>query len=102
MARSLTIYNSEHFDRRNGSHEIRQNLLVAAGYTVLSFSLTIVMVANILEFGKAELAWTQRAFHLALMLGQLQQFLISAAMTRVNRQITDALGQLQSTVESRK
>lgn len=102
MARSLTIYNTEHFSRLNRPRAIGQNLLQAAGYTTLAFSLIIVLVLNLLAFGNVELEWHERAFHLGLMLGQMQQLFIFAAMSRKNRQITNALEKLQRTVTNRK
>lgn len=102
LARTLTVYNSEQYDRSNSPQEIGVTVLLAAGFTMLQLSLVIMMVVNILKVIDAELDWTVRAFHLALMLGQIQQFLIAASMTRENRQIADAFEHLQRIVESRK
>lgn len=101
LARSLTVYNAENF-RLGGddTRKIRRNLMLVIGCTALFFSVAVMSSLNGWTCFLPGLEWSERAFNLTLMLCLVQQLVIFTAMTRKNQQITNALEQLQRTVDS--
>lgn len=102
LARTLTIFNPENFNRNQHRHAIWRNILRAIGCITLLISLATVASLNCWTCFLPERGWSDRASHLALMLGQLQGVFVFAAMTRKNRRITGALQQLQQTIDIRE
>lgn len=102
FARTLAIYNADNYSWMNGGQVIRRNVVRAMWCTAFLLSLIVVSVLNAWTTFVLEGDLNERAFHLALMLGQLQQVFIYTSMTTKNREINAVLEQLQRTVDSRK
>lgn len=100
FARSLTVYNSDNFDHTNDRRAFRWNILRAIGCTVPYSASVVVLLSCWLFFALAS-DWNERIFYLVIFLSLLQQLFIALAMIKRNRQITDALGQLQTTIDAR-
>lgn len=102
LAHTLTVYNSENFSRDHSTRIIGQNILQAVANSAKYFSMIAVSSMYIWMFYALEMDWAERAFFIGLMLSQMQQVFIYAAMTKENRQIICALDQLQQTIDKRK
>lgn len=102
LARSLTVYNADNFRRSNSRHVLGQNICYVIGCTALFLSVSVMSSVNCWTCFLPGLEWSERAYNLALMMCLVQQLVIFTTMTTKNRQIVDALQQLQRTVDSRK
>lgn len=103
IARSLAVYNSENFSHTNYDRRtIGRNLFHATRFTVLFVAIMAISTMNGWNCFLPGLDWSQRAYHLVLMLCLVQQLFIFASMTKRNRRISDALEHLQKTVDNRK
>lgn len=103
LAHSLTIYNTKHFNyNENGLLALILNILRALVYTALVSTLAILACFNCRWVFLPRIEWSERAFHLAMLLVLIQQLFIFVTMTQKNHQISDTLEQLQRTVNSRK
>lgn len=103
LARSLTVYNVDHFNRNNnGLLQIMGSAFRALGYTALVSTLAILACFNCRWCFLPRIEWSERAFHLVMMLVLIQQLVIFTTMTNKNRKIVDTVHLLQKTVNSRK
>lgn len=101
VARSLAVYNSENFDRNKTRRAFTRSVLDAIRYTVLFVAMSAITTMNGWNCFLPGLDWSQRAYHLVVMLCLVQQLFIFTSMTKRNRQISDALEHLQRTVDAR-
>lgn len=99
LARSLAVYNLNHF---NGKCAIKRTLLDAIGWTGMYISILAVSAMNCWACFDPASNWSDRAYHLVVMLCLIQQLFIAIAMTKENGNISDALEQLQQTVNNRE
>lgn len=102
IARTLTVYDSENFGRHNDRSVFMQNILRAIGYSGLILTLAILACFNCRWVFLPGIEWSERAFHLAMMLVLIQQLVIFSSTTNKSRRIIDFVKQLQQSVNSRR
>lgn len=102
IARTLTVYDSENFAGSNNRRVIRENIFRAFVYSGLILTLAILACFNCRWCFLPGIEWSERAFHLAMMLVLVQQLVIFSSTTKQSRQIVDFVKQLQRTVDSRR
>lgn len=102
FARTLAVYNPENYGPNNDQRLVTRNLLEAIGSTILCISLVILSSLSLYICLAVAEDLLERIYQLTLILVQMQQVLIYISMSRKNRQILDALAQLQKIVNNRK
>lgn len=102
LARSLAVFNWDNFSNNHPPHIVRRNTLQAVCCGIAYVSIIVISVMNGWSVFVFKLGWSERAFHLVVMLCLLQQFFIYTSMARKNRQIIEAMDQLQQSVTNRE
>lgn len=97
LAHSLAFYIIDNFSPKLERHVLRQNILRAIGSTVLFLSVVSCWASV-----QPELKWSERAYHLVVIISLVQQLFIFVAMARRNRKIIDALGRFREVIDSRE
>lgn len=96
--RQITIFNSDNF-ATNDRRILRRHIFQAAPMCILYTMLLVVFSFDYWLCFYNEHDWSQRAYHFAIAISLLQQFIVYVWK---NRRVTGVLEQLQASVEKRK